>query len=122
MFREMFSVFVAAATGDEDIYHNGSSVFSGNALSAEVADVGAGHRRMYSGMQALQSLGRVAVRWLAAFVMRNDERPHPGAPCRRGVHLEDTTHHNASRKHVEVLVVPRPEGRLTEARLRISTP
>jgi hypothetical protein len=80
MFREMFSVFVAAATGDEDIYHNGSSVFSGNALSAEVVDVGAGHRRMYSGMQALQSLGRVAVRWLAAFVMRNDEHIH-GLPA-----------------------------------------
>ena len=38
------SVFVADANGDEDIYHNGSSVFSGNAVSAEVADLAAGLR------------------------------------------------------------------------------
>ena len=38
------SVFVADANGDEDIYHNGSSVFSGNAVSAEVANLAAGLR------------------------------------------------------------------------------
>jgi hypothetical protein len=48
----------------------------------------------------------IARRWLAAFVMRNDERPHPRASYRRGVRLVDTTHHNAIRKYVEVVVIP----------------
>jgi hypothetical protein len=55
------SVFGADANGDEDIYHNGSSVFSGNAVSAEVADLAAGLRAHVLARVASAALGRVVI-------------------------------------------------------------
>jgi hypothetical protein len=52
--------------------------------------------------------------WRAAFVVREDQRPHPRRSYRGGVGLEDAADDGAIRKQVETIVVPFPGGeRLT---------
>jgi hypothetical protein len=51
-------------------------------------------------------------------VMPEGERPHPGLPHRHRCRLHDAADHDAVGEHVEVVVVPSPDGREAKARLR----
>src|SRR5262249_19000914 len=53
----------------------------------------------------------VAVRRGAVLVMPEGERPHPRRTKGRGVNLEDAADDNAIAEHLEIVVVPLPEGR-----------
>jgi hypothetical protein len=46
------------------------------------------------------------VRWLPAFIVREDQRPHPWRSYRRCIGLEDAPDNFAVGEHVEILFVP----------------
>src|SRR6266853_224423 len=63
---------------------------------------------------------RLAVCWRAVLVVPKGERPHPRRSLWHGVHLQDAADNDAIGEHVVVVIVPFADGRLAEARLRIS--
>ena len=58
------------------------------------------------GSHGLLARRSVAVGWRAAFVVREDECPHPWASHGRGVGLEDAANHFAVREHLEIIIAP----------------
>jgi hypothetical protein len=64
------------------------------------------HRRQLFANAAMAASRLVAVRWGAALVMQEGERPHPRVPDRRGVCLEDAADYDAFGEHVKVVLAP----------------
>jgi hypothetical protein len=61
-----------------------------------------GHRRLARRL--------IAMGWRAAFVVREDQRPHPRRSYWRCIGLEDATDNGVIRQHVEVIVIPLTGG------------
>ena len=61
----------------------------------------------------------VAVRRPAVLVLAKGERPQPWLADRRGSRLHDPANDDAIAEHVEVVLIPSPDGREADARLRI---
>ena len=70
-----------------------------------------GHRRFACRAIAVR---RLPLAWIEAV------RPQPRCPDRRGRRVHDPADHAPVREHVVIVVVPSPDGREVDARLRIS--
>jgi hypothetical protein len=63
-------------------------------------------RRQLLAKAAIAARRLIAVRWRAARMVREYQRPHPRRSYGRGVGLEDAADNSTVGKHVEIVLIP----------------